>query len=285
MTFDSRKNKSNVMRAAVIGCPIQHSKSPLIQNYALKLHGISAHYTAIHVSSELELGHFFDQLRTPKWAGVNVTIPYKEAVLPFLDRMHENVQMIGACNTIVNKNGVLIGHNTDAEGFDYPIKEKAIRSVSILGNGGASKAVLFQCAQKGVQDISLVARRHDRSNELCDRLEHAFNIQIKRLHFDSKEVDASMSADLIINSTSVGMNSQDKAFQCIKRVGPGQIFYDLIYSPWETTMMKICKENGAEVVNGAMMLAHQGALAFELFFGKTADTLGMFQQLKESVIQ
>ena len=285
MTFDSRKNKSNAMRAAVIGCPIQHSKSPLIQNYALKLHGISAHYTAMHVSSELELGHFFDQLRSREWAGVNVTIPYKEAVLPYLDRIHDNVQMIGACNTIVNKNGELIGYNTDAEGFDYPIKEKTISSVTILGNGGASKAVLFQCTQKGIQNISLVARRHDRSNELCDRLETAFNIQIKRFHFDSQEMNASMSADLIINSTSVGMNSQDKPFECVRRIGAGQIFYDLIYSPWETTMMKICKENGAEVVNGAMMLAHQGALAFELFFGKTADTLGMFQQLKESVIE
>lgn len=285
MTFQSSKNKSNVMRAAVIGCPIQHSKSPLMQNHALKLHGISANYTAIHITSELELGHFFDQLRSPEWAGVNVTIPYKEAVLPFLDRIHGDVQMIGACNTIVNENGTLVGYNTDAEGFDYPIKAKSINSVTILGNGGASKAVLFQCAQKGIKNISLIARHHDRSNELCERLEHTFNIQIRRFYFESKDINVPMTADLIINSTSVGMNSNDKPFECLRHVGSGQMFYDLIYSPWKTTMMKLCEKNGAEVVNGALMLAHQGALAFKLLFGKTADTLGMFQQLKESVFE
>ena len=119
-------NKS-VKRAAVIGTPITHSKSPLIHNYFLKKLHIQATYEAIEIITSEDLQPFMDQLRSDCWVGVNVTIPYKENVIPYLDAMDNNVELIGACNTVVNQSGKLIGYNTDAEGFYYPIRKKRCR--------------------------------------------------------------------------------------------------------------------------------------------------------------
>ena len=283
MMLESRKNMNSQFRkAAVIGSPIKHSKSPLIQNYAIKEAGIDGEYSAIELKNLEAITNFISDLKSLDWAGVNVTIPHKEAIIPYLDEQSENVQMIGACNTIVNKNGTLIGYNTDAEGFYFPIKDKGIRSALILGNGGASKAVLYQCAKMGVKQLMLIARDHQKSAALCSRLETVFNVDIQKKRFNEMSKVGALPFDLIVNTTSVGMNESDAPFDFIQTIGQGQIFYDLIYSPWETKMMKMSKENGAETINGAMMLAHQGALAFELFFNQKADTFGMYQQLLES---
>ena len=232
-------NKS-VKRAAVIGTPITHSKSPLIHNYFLKKLHIQATYEAIEIITSEDLQPFMDQLRSDCWVGVNVTIPYKENVIPYLDAMDNNVELIGACNTVVNQSGKLIGYNTDAEGFYYPIRKKKVSSIIILGNGGASKSVLYQCAKSKINEITLVARDHAKSMALCKRLEETFNINIKKLSFLSlnKKVRA---ADIIVNTTSVGMNNQGDSFSLIEDMLKGQIFYDLIYSPWETKMMQVCK--------------------------------------------
>ena len=155
-------------------------------------------------------------------------------------------------------------------------------SIIILGNGGASKSVLYQCAKSKINEITLVARDHAKSMALCKRLEETFNINIKKLSFLSLNKKKVRAADIIVNTTSVGMNNQGDSFSLIEDMLKGQIFYDLIYSPWETKMMQVCKSKGIDVINGAPMLAHQGALAFKHFFGKTPDTDTMLKLLSSN---
>ena len=284
MSTDTRQfAKDNRMKVAVIGNPIQHSKSPLIHNYYLEKLSISAKYQALHIQSLKELDAFMDELRAPDWRGINITIPYKEAVLNYLDDMDDAVKVIGACNTIVNDHGRLMGYNTDAEGFYYPIQNESISSVVILGNGGAAKAVLYQCAKVGVAQITLVARDHKKSSDLCDRLVNKFGANIKTTSFEQLDATEISRANIVINTTSVGMARDDVPFECVHHMNKGQIFYDLIYTPWETQMMSIALANGAKCMNGASMLAHQGALAFQHFFGECPDTLGMIKLIKDSL--
>lgn len=270
-------------KAAVIGNPINHSKSPLIHGPFIKQHGLNATYGVRCIPTESDLEVFMDELRTPEWAGVNVTIPYKEAVLPYLDWMDDNVRMIGACNTIVNKDGQLMGYNTDAAGFAYPLHDQSLDTVMVIGNGGAAKAVLYACLQRGVSSIVLVARRHSASDAIVARLQSAFKGTIQKRSFDS--VDETPRMDMVVNTTSVGMAPDDPLFPHIATMTSGQIFYDLIYSPWETPMMRMAQSKGATVINGAWMLAGQGAVAFERLFGKPADPVVMHRALVDSIQQ
>ena len=126
----------NKQKLGVIGVPISHSKSPLIQGCFIDFYGLDATYKAIEIIDLDKLKQFMMKLKQPDWTGINVTIPYKESVISYLDWVHEDVSIIGACNTILNKNGQLHGYNTDAEGFYMPLKNKAISNALILGNGG-----------------------------------------------------------------------------------------------------------------------------------------------------
>ena len=121
MKNDTSQN-SQCLKLSVIGSPIKHSKSPLIQQAAINECQINARYSKTEIFDLSHLNEFLNQLRRPNWRGVNITIPYKEVVIPFLDVKDETVAIIGACNTIVNKNGQLYGYNTDAEGFYVPLK-------------------------------------------------------------------------------------------------------------------------------------------------------------------
>ncbi len=275
--------KINKLKLGVIGDPISHSKSPLIHNFFIEKFSLNAIYTAINIKNHIELDDFFNQFKDKEWCGINVTIPYKEAVIPYLNSTERCVEIIGACNTIVNKNGRCVGFNTDAEGFYMPLKNKKIENAIVLGNGGAAKAVLYQCAKEGITDITLVARNKIKSDDCVKRLNDTFNSKIKTIPFNMFSESLVKNYKLIVNTTSVGMNQDDDSFPAINAISRGQFFYDLIYSPWETKMIKIAKANNASVINGAMMLAGQAALAFELFFNLKADEEKMFSLLKQEL--
>ncbi|MEK9728145.1 MAG: shikimate dehydrogenase [Candidatus Margulisiibacteriota bacterium] len=273
---------SDLLQLAVIGSPITHSKSPLIHQYFIDEFGINAVYQAIEIRNQTDLELFLKELRGGNWRGINITIPHKEHVIPFLDDVSEDVQIIGACNTIVNMNGQLSGYNTDAEGFYFPIQKMVNDSALILGNGGAAKAVIYQCAKIGMKSLTLVARNHDKSLALIKRIKSVFSIKIELLTFEQLSENTITYHPLIVNTTSVGMSSADVIFPEIQAIQSHQIYYDLIYNPWETAMMKVAKNKGAHVINGAMMLAAQGALAFNLFFNKYVDPNIMFKLISES---
>ncbi len=272
-------------QAAVIGNPITHSKSPLIHNHFIRKYNINAIYTPIKIITESDLISIISTIRHPNWVGINVTIPHKEKIIDYLDSVDDNVEIIGACNTIINQNGTLHGANTDAEGFYFPLMDKTFNTVTILGNGGAAKAVLYQCAKIKIPNINIIARNHSKSDQLVKRLTDKFNTSFKFRSFEDKNSDIIESSELIVNTTNVGMNAHDQPFEFIGLINHKQIFYDLIYSPWKTQMMLICESNGARVLNGAPMLAHQGALAFEKFFNQSADTIEMLKLIEEAMIR
>ena len=124
-----------------------------------------------------------DQLRSDCWVGVNVTIPYKENVIPYLDAMDNNVELIGACNTVVNQSGKLIDTIQMLKGFIIPFRKKKVSSIIILGNGGASKSVLYQCAKSKINEITLVARDHAKSMALCKGLKKHLILILKNYRF------------------------------------------------------------------------------------------------------
>ena len=274
--------KPIIKNCGVVGNPISHSKSPLIHNFFIKKYGIQAEYTPIHIKSQSELELLLQKCRGNQWVGLNITIPYKETVIPYLDEWDDNVKIMGACNTIVNKNGRLYGFNTDAEGFMFPLKTLG-DSVLIFGNGGAAKAVIFQCAKERVKKITVLARSPEKSMAYIQQLNQTFGtqIQVEPIHsFESRRV---IEYDLVVNATQIGMKASDPVFEPIQSMQKNQTFYDLIYTPWETKMMAIARKNQANVLNGAWMLAGQGALAFYHFFNQVADVNQMFKLIKGSL--
>ena len=283
MSHSRDKTQNHIKKLGVIGNPIKHSKSPLIHNYFIKSLGINAEYKQYEIKKENDLKEFVSQVKDENWVGFNITIPYKQSILNYLDEVDDTVSLIQACNTVVNKNGKLIGYNTDAEGFLYPIRNKSIKKAIVLGNGGASRAVLYQLCKVGINEIYLVARSHEKSDQYITSLSSYFSCEIKRYNF--QDLSTTMIYDsLIINSTSVGMSSNDSSFEFLNNVNATNIFYDLIYNPWKTKMMNKCEENNAEVVNGAFMLAHQGALAFKLFFNKNVSTEKMYNLIYQDFL-
>ena len=284
----SHSSKNNKLRnqVGVIGHPINHSKSPLIHNHFIHHYSLDANYSAVSVETGDDLRRFIDNVKVNNWIGFNVTIPYKQTILSYLDEIDQTVETIQACNTVVIKNNRLHGYNTDAAGFYYPIQHQSFQGALVLGNGGASKAVLYQLCVMGVQTIYVVARHPSKSELFINQLNQTFNLNIKVITFNELSSESSIlkKVQLIVNATSVGLNDNDEVFKGMELVNHSHTFYDLIYNPWNTKMMNQCRANAATVINGAYMLAHQAALAFELFFNKPADTNVMYQLMHKDQV-
>jgi shikimate dehydrogenase len=287
----------SMKKCAVIGDPIEHSASPAMHNAAYKELGLEAqyNYTKIHVTPD-KLGEFFEDVRNnqEEWAGINVTVPHKEAVLDYLnvDELDASAKFIGAVNTIIVENEKLIGCNTDALGFieyalinDFGFNPLG-KSVAIIGAGGAAKAMAFGLAAKN-EDEKLVSRllitdidlkKAASIKENIDQFNNKHGIDLftgedRVLIIPHDEINELLSqVDLVINATPVGMPPLENKSPItdFSWVTPQHYCFDAIYKPAETLFLKECKKRGAKTLNGASMLAGQGAKAFELFTGETA---------------
>lgn len=279
------KNNNISQKVGVIGHPINHSKSPLIHNYYLKKLLIPIEYIAVDIPSSDDIEPFITNAINHAWFGFNVTVPYKQDVLTYLDDIDEPVRYMNACNTVVIEDGRLLGKNTDADGFYYPIKDQSFASALVFGNGGASRAVLFQLCNVGVKHVMLVVRNSRKSDDYVVQLSHDFGVDIQTETFDSfhKKPGCIRAFELVVNATSCGLNDSDPVFDSIHELSNNQLFYDLIYNPWDTKMMKIAQNQGVKTINGASMLAHQAALAFHSFFGELPDTNIMIELLEKDV--
>ena len=282
MTNDTSQNLNDIQQYAVIGNPIHHSKSPLIHNHFIKQFNLSAEYHKKLIENNDQLSAFTKELRASHWGGINITIPHKQAIIPFLDEVDESVELIGACNTVVNQSGKLIGYNTDSVGFLWPVRQGQFKKVIILGNGGAARAVLHQSSKQQWGDIVLVARNHEKSESLVNKLNKTLDRPIHQLSFTEFCKEDLVNDTIIINTTNVGMNRSDLTFDVVNWLNQTHVFYDLIYTPWETEMMKVAKSKGAKVINGAPMLAAQAAAAFKLFFGKDPDVDKMIELIRKA---
>ncbi len=252
----------------ILGHPVGHTASPAMHNAAFRSLNLDYVYIPLGVTPPY-LGTAMHAIKAFDWVGVNVTIPFKESVIPFLDKLTPMAKKIGAVNTIINHDGQLIGYNTDGEGFMSALIEEtqfnpADKNIAILGSGGSAKAIAFSLITQHPKQLHLINRTPDRAKQLQSQLKKHTPIPVS-----CSGADVLRDCHLIINTTPVGMTPDIDAMPVTQLdwVSPGQVVCDIIYNPLETNFLHRCRSKGATTVNGVGMLAGQGALAFQLFTG------------------
>jgi len=258
----------------IIGDPIEHTMSPVMHNAAFKKLGLDFVYLPFRVKKE-ELSRAVDGVRALNIKGLNVTIPHKVAIIPFLDKLDLLAEKIGAVNTIVNDEGVLTGYNTDATGFLQALLEQGVepegKNIVILGAGGASRAISFILAERGAH-LVILNRQPARAEELAQRITQVFEKEITALTLNEENLAKVLArADILVNTTSVGMVPDiDETPVPVGLLKPGLIVFDIVYNPVQTRLLKEAEAAGAKTINGLDMLVWQGALAFEKWTGRKA---------------
>jgi len=258
----------------VIGDPIEHTMSPAIHNAAFIQTGLDYVYIPFHVK-EKELGKAIDGMRALNVRGLNVTLPHKVTIIPFLDELDSLAEKIGAVNTVTNDEGILKGSNTDASGFLQALLERGIepkgKKVIVLGAGGASRAISFILAERGAH-LVILNRRLERAVELAGRLLTTFSKEVRALKLIAENLTWALEeADILINTTSMGMSpniSETPVPSNLLR--SGLTVSDIVYNPIKTRLLREAEEAGAETISGVDMFVWQGALSFERWTGVKA---------------
>ncbi len=282
--------KATASQAGVIGYPLAHSVSPPFQQAAFDALKIKATYERWETPPG-DLKKRIASLRNPKVYGANVTVPHKESVMALVDEVDVYAKEIGAVNTIVNKNGFLRGYNTDAPGFIQALSEDAGfdakgKTVFILGAGGAARAVAIGLAKHGAQRIHIANRTAARTKELVASLKRAKCMKRCELVSSTWGVVPPGAADLIVNTTTVGMKHSGTEGQSpllTQQLWPGLLVCDLVYNPQETPLLLMARHRGAQTLGGLPMLIYQGALAFEMWTGQKPPLDVMFAAARKAL--
>ncbi|RZO63495.1 MAG: shikimate dehydrogenase [Candidatus Pelagibacterales bacterium] len=242
----------------VIGNPIEHSLSPKLHNYWIKKNNINAIYEK-KLLEEKEIKSVISDVRSKKISGINVTVPFKKVVIPFLDHLSSEAEETQSVNTIYLENNKIIGHNTDIAGFvlgiksiNYQVKNK---NIFILGAGGVVPSIILALKQMGAAKIIVSNRTKEKAQDL------------KRLFPNLEILNWGDMADfnMIINATSIGLKNKDKINLEYKNIEPDKLFYDLIYNPVETNFLKNAKQMGNQTENGKMMFIYQAHQSFTIW--------------------
>ena len=242
----------------VIGNPIEHSMSPKLHNHWLKENNINAIYDKRKLEVS-ELKRIISQVKEEKINGINVTVPFKKTVIPFLDELSTEAKDTQSVNTIYFQNGITIGHNTDIAGFELAIKyakyDLANKKIFVLGAGGVSPSIIYALRKMKVSKISLSNRTKEKAESL------------KNLFKDIEIVDwgERIDFDMIINATSIGLKNEDSLNFDYSANGPDKYFYDVIYNPKETLFLKRAKLFGNKTENGKMMFIYQAHQSFTIW--------------------
>ncbi|MCD6248599.1 MAG: shikimate dehydrogenase [Hadesarchaea archaeon] len=259
---------------ALIGDPVEHSLSPAIHNAAFKKVGLNYTYIAFRVTWDTLPG-IVKRSRMPGIAGLNITIPYKVAVLDMVDRLDEFAKRAGAVNTIKNDEGKLIGFNTDGMGAIEALRDEGIelkeRKVLLLGAGGAARAIAFSLAGAGAE-LTISNRTLKKAKELAAAVERDTGAKVQVVKLGRKELkEALADRDILINATPVGMYPNvDQALVTADMMHPGLIVNDIVYKPLKTKLLQEAEKAGARTVTGLGMLIHQAAASFEIWTGRKA---------------
>ena len=286
----------------LIGFPIKHSISPYFQQAALDYYRLDIRYMAWETSPE-ELGRVVNELREPENVGANVTVPHKETVLPLLDEVDSLASIIGAVNTIVKKDGRLVGFNTDAHGFLEALEREGHfdaggRRVVMLGAGGVARAVGFVLIQKKVASLGITDGVFDKaralaaslSKHLRATLDSRSGLGCKVKAFEWQAVNSAetfRNCDLIVHCTTIGMKDSPQEGQSplkLEVIPEGILVYDVVYNPLLTPLLKLARKAGANILGGLPMLVYQGAASFELWTGKRAPIDIMFSKAREALM-
>ncbi len=272
--------------AAVVANPIKHSISPFIHNRAFEATHTNGVYLAWEVKGT-DLAETVTNIRRYQMFGINLSMPYKEQVIPYLDQLSEEARLIGAVNTVVNREGTLIGYNTDGKGFfkSLPSFKISGKRMVLLGAGGAAKAILAQAILDGVSQVSVFVRSAsmEKTKPYLEKLQYetSFRVDLFALE-DAQELQENIrKAELLVNATSVGMDGASQPIP-ISIVLPERLLVaDVIYQPFETPFLKWARNQGNQAINGLGMLLYQAAEAFQLWTGKEMPTAQIWELLKQ----
>ena len=272
----------------VIGAPIAHSLSPIIQNAALHEAGLDYVYTAFPVH-RVALASAVCGLRDAGVVGFNVTIPFKTEIMPLLDALSEDAQRIRAVNTVViASDGTMTGHNTDVTGFMAGFAARGIglagKRTVLIGAGGAARAALWGLLRSGVSSVCIGVRNLAKGKALCTDFAEDGTLAVYCLD-DPHFRDVLCAADIVVQTTPIGMSPQTDAMPPVDpaAISPSAAVYDLIYTPAETAFLRAAAAHGCTTINGETMLVMQGAEAFSLWTGVRPNTDLMQRALREEL--
>ena len=272
--------------AAVVANPIKHSISPFIHNRAFEATNTNGVYLAWEIEGT-DLAETVANIRRYQMFGINLSMPYKEQVIPYLDQLSEEARLIGAVNTVVNREGTLIGYNTDGKGFfkSLPSFKISGKRMVLLGAGGAAKAILAQAILDGVSQVSVFVRSSsiEKTKPYLEKLENAtgFRVDLCALEDVQGLQDSITQSDLLVNATSVGMDGTSQPIPTSIVLPEKLLVADVIYQPFETPFLKWARKQGNQSINGLGMLLYQAAEAFELWTGKEMPTDQIWELLKQ----
>ena len=276
--------------AGIFGYPIGHSISPAMHNAAFESAGIDAVYEAWETASD-DLAEGVSSLRGENYLGANVTVPHKQAAMEHLDEIDELAARIGAVNTIVNRGGQLVGFNTDALGFISSLRGEAGVNVSglkvvLIGAGGAARAASYALSDAQAGEITIGNRTVERATSLANEMRETGAEAVSFGISDPGFLSACERANLIVNSTSVGMlhgPAEGESPIPASAISPGCVVYDMVYNPTRTPLLTDAEKSGARIVGGLPMLVYQGAAAWTRWTGREAPVEVMFEAAKEAL--
>ena len=242
----------------VIGNPIEHSLSPKLHNHWIQQNNIGAVYEKKQLN-ESDIEAIIDEVKNEKINGINVTVPFKKSVIPFLDQLTLIAKEAQSVNTIFKKDNKIIGDNTDVGGFEYGLKhinyDVKNKKVFILGAGGVVPSIILALKQLGVFKISLSNRTKEKAEEL------------KKTYKDLEVINwgECIDFDMIINATSLGLKNEDRIELDFGKIKSDKLFYDVIYNPSKTNFLLKGEELGNKIENGKMMFIYQAQLSFKIW--------------------
>lgn len=282
------------VRLGVLGDPVARSLSPQMQNAALESLGLNERYARFQISTD-ELGAALEVIRRLKFIGINLTLPHKTAALPLMDETDETARKSGAINTVLVDGENLIGFNTDGPGFlhavrsEFSVDLRDLRVLLLGAGGGAGRAIAVQCALENCERLVLVNRTLEKAQDLAKELSPYFAgsrvlgpvARLQAVPWDETALRFQLAnTDLVVNATSVGMKRSDPPLFPASLLAPHLMVYDTIYTPARTPLLAAAADAGALGANGLSMLLHQGALSFEIWFGRKAPLDVMRAPLK-----
>lgn len=263
---------------ALIGTPVGHSKSPVMYNYSFEKLDLDYRYLAFDITVD-KVKEALSAIKTFNIKGANVTMPCKSAVTEYMDELSPAARIIGACNTIVNDNGKLVGHITDGVGYVRNLKENGVevkgKKITIMGAGGAATAIQVQCALDGAREISIFNTKDDfykRAEQTVENIKKEVPECIVNL-YDLEDIDKLYeeieSSDILTNATLIGMKPYDNEtnIKDVSVLRKELVVTDVVYNPKKTKMIEDAEANGCKSIGGLGMLLYQGAEAFNLYTG------------------
>lgn len=279
---------AHTKQLGIIGCPAEHSFSPVMHNYISSVMKEDYIYCAYNVRPE-KLCDAMAGMKALGIRGYNVTAPHKKEVMKYIDEISEQARLLGSVNTVVNREGRLYGYNTDSDGFYAALENAGIKvkgsKILIMGCGGVVRPTLVRLIQAEPESVTIVNRTKAKAEQLADELYSVMGFKINTV-FDNS------GYDIIINTTSAGMEPQEDVLPIdsiaeinnLDFIKPGCAAVDMIYNPSETLFLKEAKKRGASILNGLDMLIYQGIIAYELFTDKKLPS-DMAKRIRKEVFK